>query len=52
MAAYDERPSDAERRERELDRRMELKFALLMWMLGLFTGANFVLFGWIISRLP
>ena len=30
MAAYDERPSDAERRSREHDRRVEQTFAIQM----------------------
>ena len=50
MAAYDERPSDAERRSREHDRRVEQTFAIQMWVIGFITSGGFATFAWAIIR--
>ena len=50
MAAYDERFSDADRRSREHDRRVEQTFAIQMWLIGFFTGGSFTMLAWLISR--
>ena len=50
MAAYDERPSDADRRSRELDRRIERNITIQAWVLGFITGGGFATLAWAIIR--
>ena len=50
MAAYDERPSDADRRSREHDRRVERIFTIQVWLLGFITGGIWTTLAWAIIR--